>query len=167
MTEITIQGRVHQDAIRSIAEGFLRDDPAFPERMLAQGALELLEDLREEKSARQIADEGNFRVVEAATARNIVNQIADFYMARIPSEQWVEVRQATNDKLDEWVQDLLASKVLDYDSFGIDECRGDGSCPAPKHVHGCYREHKASECLDEAGAPVDWHLPKDEEPANV
>lgn len=43
-------------------------------------------------------------------ARNIINQIGDIYSERIPSDQWVPVRQETNDLLDEFVAGLLASR---------------------------------------------------------
>lgn len=40
-------------------------------------------------------------------AMNIVNQIGDLYSEMIPSEDWVRVRQATNDRLDAFVTDIL------------------------------------------------------------
>lgn len=42
-----------------------------------------------------------------AIARNIVNQLADTYHERIPHEDWVKVRQETNDMHDDFVTDLL------------------------------------------------------------
>lgn len=93
-------------------------------------------------------DLGRKRILDTATARNIVNQIADFYMAQIPSDEWVKVRQASNDKLDEWVHHLLASKASNSDAFALDECRGDDSCPAPTHVHGCYADLDGERCDD-------------------
>ena len=41
-------------------------------------------------------------------ARNIINQIADRYHERIPSPDWVRVRQETNDELDEFAVRLIA-----------------------------------------------------------
>ncbi len=41
-------------------------------------------------------------------AYNIVNQIADTYYEAIPSEKWVEVRQATNDRLWKWVEGMIS-----------------------------------------------------------
>lgn len=118
------------------------------------------EALESEIRRNQELEEALGRILDRRTGRNIVNQIADFYMRRIPSGQWVEVRQSTNDRLDDWVQHVLDSLAFGEDVFAIDACRGDEGCPAPKHVHGCYREHKASECLDEPDAPADWHLPE-------
>lgn len=42
-----------------------------------------------------------------ATARNIVNQIGDLYHERIPSPDWVRVRQETNDEVDAFVTNLI------------------------------------------------------------
>jgi hypothetical protein len=36
-------------------------------------------------------------------ARNIVNQLADLYSERIPSSEWIKVRQSTNDMADQFV----------------------------------------------------------------
>ncbi|MFF7293193.1 hypothetical protein ACFY9N_11745 [Microbacterium sp. NPDC008134] len=44
---------------------------------------------------------------EIAVARNIVNQIGDLYAERIPSPDWVPVRQRTNDELDAFVARLI------------------------------------------------------------
>lgn len=44
---------------------------------------------------------------EQHLAFNIINQIGDEYSSRIPSDQWVPVRQRTNDMLDSFVVDLL------------------------------------------------------------
>ena len=44
---------------------------------------------------------------EMAVARNIVNQIGDLYAERIPSPDWVPVRQATNDELDAFTARLI------------------------------------------------------------
>lgn len=43
------------------------------------------------------------------TARNIVNQIADHYSEQITSDQWVRVRQESNDMLDEFVLRLITA----------------------------------------------------------
>ncbi|MCT1395652.1 hypothetical protein M4D51_07920 [Microbacterium sp. p3-SID338] len=42
------------------------------------------------------------------------------------------------------------------DEFAQDECDGSGTCPARRHIHGCYTRHRADECdsPDEYG-----HLP--------
>ena len=40
-------------------------------------------------------------------ASNIVNQLPDMYTERIPSDKWIEVRQATNDMADEFVLGIL------------------------------------------------------------
>lgn len=34
----------------------------------------------------------------------------------------------------------------DEDEFAPGECDGSGTCPAPVHVHGCYRSHRSDEC---------------------
>jgi len=44
-------------------------------------------------------------------ARNIINQIGDLWAEHIPSEQWVPVRQATNDQLDTWVSSLVRAAL--------------------------------------------------------
>jgi hypothetical protein len=43
-------------------------------------------------------------------AYNIVNQLADFYSEKIPSQDWIEVRQASNDQLDTFVFDFLSKE---------------------------------------------------------
>jgi len=48
-------------------------------------------------------------------ARNIVNQIADLYSEKIPSVLWVEVRQDTNDELDQFVKRLIEMYTPEYD----------------------------------------------------
>mgnify|MGYP001598277473 CR=1 FL=1 len=42
------------------------------------------------------------------------------------------------------------------DEFAQDECDGSGTCPARRHIHGCYTVHRADQCdsPDEYG-----HLP--------
>lgn len=47
-------------------------------------------------------------------AYNIVNQLADFYSEKIPSDKWLDVRQASNDELDHFVQKLLHELVQPY-----------------------------------------------------
>lgn len=32
------------------------------------------------------------------------------------------------------------------DEFAPGECDGSGTCSAPRHIHGCYRPHRADEC---------------------
>lgn len=64
----------------------------------------------------QILHGGLKRVLQIRTARNIVNQLADYYSVLIPSEQWVRVRQMSNDRLDTFVQSLIAEKVADHDA---------------------------------------------------
>jgi hypothetical protein len=44
-------------------------------------------------------------------ARNIINQLGDAWAEAIPSEQWVPVRQATNDVMDGWVSQLIREAV--------------------------------------------------------
>ena len=51
-----------------------------------------------------------------AVARNIVNQIGDLWAEKIPSEKWVPVRQATNDRLDEFTAGLIET-VAERDEF--------------------------------------------------
>lgn len=48
------------------------------------------------------SDRDAFRI-----ARNIINQIGDLYYERIPSPDWVKVRQDTNDELDVFVSGLI------------------------------------------------------------
>lgn len=45
-------------------------------------------------------------------AQNIINQIGDLYSEAIPSDEWVPVRQASNDVLDAWVTELLEKRAL-------------------------------------------------------
>lgn len=45
-------------------------------------------------------------------ARNIINQIGDLWAEHMPSEQWVPVRQATNDQLDTWVSSLVRAALV-------------------------------------------------------
>jgi hypothetical protein len=47
-----------------------------------------------------------------AVARNIVNQLGDLWSERIPSPEWVKVRQETNDLADEFVIRLIATLLL-------------------------------------------------------
>lgn len=47
-----------------------------------------------------------------AVARNIVNQLGDLWSERIPSPEWVKVRQETNDRADEFVLRLIATLLL-------------------------------------------------------
>lgn len=60
-----------------------------------------------------------------AIARNIVNQIGDVYHERIPSPDWVQVRQETNDELDAFTARLIAGfrrtvqpERPSFDAFG-------------------------------------------------
>lgn len=32
------------------------------------------------------------------------------------------------------------------DEFAQDECDGSGTCPARRHIHGCYTRHRADQC---------------------
>lgn len=42
------------------------------------------------------------------------------------------------------------------DEFSQDECDGSGTCPARRHIHGCYTRHRADEC----DSPEEYgHLP--------
>lgn len=44
-------------------------------------------------------------------ASNIVNQIADHYSQRVPSDSWAAVRQSSNDALDRWVVGMVQKAV--------------------------------------------------------
>lgn len=48
-------------------------------------------------------------------ARNIINQIGDLWAERIPSEDWVKVRQSTNDELDAFAARLIETYQPEVD----------------------------------------------------
>jgi hypothetical protein len=68
-----------------------------------------------------------------AVARNIVNQIGDFWAERIPSAEWVPVQQQTNDELDAFAARLIrgvqaktlreAAEALEGSSAALDPSR--------------------------------------------
>lgn len=55
------------------------------------------------------------------------------------------------------------------DEFAPGECDGSGTCPAPVHVHGCYRPHRADQCdsPDEYGHIEPQGEPSDAQYAEV
>lgn len=59
------------------------------------------------RGSRTMGDHARSKLMDVS--RNIVNQLADSYMEDIPSDQWVKVRQASNDRLDKFVYELLST----------------------------------------------------------
>ena len=47
----------------------------------------------------------------ADVAKNIINQLGDLWSERIPSPEWVPMRQSTNDPLDVFVTELIEKHV--------------------------------------------------------
>lgn len=41
---------------------------------------------------------------------------------------------------------IVPTPEVTLDEFAPGECDGSGTCPAPVHVHGCYRPHRADQC---------------------
>lgn len=92
-------------------------------------------------------------------AYNIVNQIADYYSERIPSDQWVDVRQASNDELDAFVLGRLKHALATVEQKKTETGNPtQQAVPEPKpEPTTCWRcqhpTHKHRSC------PVEWVEP--------
>lgn len=86
---------VYHDAIRSIATGFLAKDPGFGERILATGALELLEQNAAQAGAlrdiKRILDEGTEDAVPSRLYKKPLNNTLNRILVRV--NQALEVGQ--------------------------------------------------------------------------